>query len=97
MIFNLIQNRVLIFVSQNSEVYLRHVPETLNRMDARLVAARLPGFAMYGSPYSAPNFPGYLSYGPAAAAVAAATDPAAFYSQMVRDNCKIVCYINFIS
>ncbi|XP_076810220.1 uncharacterized protein LOC143452948 [Clavelina lepadiformis] len=51
-------------------------------MDARLVAARLPGLAMYGSPYAAPNFPSYLSYGPAAAAVAAATDPASLYPPM---------------
>uniref|UniRef100_H2Y2Q4 Homeobox domain-containing protein n=1 Tax=Ciona intestinalis TaxID=7719 RepID=H2Y2Q4_CIOIN len=49
-------------------------------MDARLVAARLPGFPMYQPPYATPTFPGYLHYNPAAAAaVAAATDPAAFY------------------
>nr|CAB3256928.1 Irx-B [Phallusia mammillata] len=52
-------------------------------MDARLVAARLPGLAMYGTPYQSPPFQGYLPYGPAAAAaVAAATDPSAFYSHM---------------
>lgn len=65
-------------------------------MDARLVAARLPGFAMYGSPYSAPNFPSYLPYGPAAAAVAAAADPAAFYSQMVSDIYLNMKYTNVI-
>uniref|UniRef100_H2YT01 Homeobox domain-containing protein n=1 Tax=Ciona savignyi TaxID=51511 RepID=H2YT01_CIOSA len=52
-------------------------------MDARLVAARIPGFPMYQPPYGAPAFPGYLPYNPAAAAaVAAATDPSAFYPTM---------------
>ncbi|XP_039265437.2 uncharacterized protein LOC120341074 [Styela clava] len=43
-------------------------------MDARLVASRLPGIPMYGQPFNAPPFPGYLPYGPA--------DASAFYSPL---------------
>lgn len=48
-------------------------------MDARLVASRMPGLAMYGAPYTTQPFPGYLPY-------ASPTDPTAvaLYGPMVR-------------
>jgi len=58
-------------------------------MDARLVAARLPGLGMYASPYTSPAFPGYLPYGPAAAAAVAASEPSPFFPHMVRPAAKV--------
>lgn len=49
-------------------------------MDARLVASRLPGIAMYGQPFNSPPFPGYLSYGH--------PDASAFYSPLAGENAE---------